>query len=112
MKTKVEVGQTWQNIKRKSGITFRVSKIEGNKVYAIDSKSNSEGYFGIIDDDGYPSTNWDSGWACDPIKANNNSTSKDSNISEDRSLLDFFKGVRSGHCPCDIPIVVCKFHKV
>lgn len=96
-KMKVKVGQIWG----RPGYAFKliITRIKDNEVFYTDIEGKSPGT-GMLCSDGTPN-GWDDGWVIE----------KEAPASPPSSLLDFFKGVPAGYCPCNILKEQCRYHR-
>lgn len=102
-KMKVKVGQRWGKPGSGMNIGIFIIRVDGKLVYykSCDkdgkvAETNRE-QSAALKDDGTPQ-GWDDGWVIE----------KDAGPA---SLIDFFKAVPDGHCPCNIPKTQCGYHK-
>jgi hypothetical protein len=100
-KMKVKVGQRWG--KSSYGWKLIISRVDGKlayykfcdkdgKVAETDREQSAD-----LKDDG-TLQGWDDGWVIEKDAA-------------PATLIDFFKAVPDGHCPCNIPKEQCGYHK-
>jgi hypothetical protein len=107
------VGIQVGNILTNGGTRWQITAIKGRKAMAkrLSPNPKPEGPFGDVDEDNIP-MGWGSQWELETCPAPSAPVAKaTTTAAKEPDLQAFFKGVRPGHCPCNIPRNQCSYHK-